>query len=142
MMNLQIVTLRPEHAAIVPHLRQQDIQEINSSCEWSPKNAVAYSIAHSERGFTAILDGKICAVFGVHQGVIWLVGTEDIEKHPVAFYRHSKKIFPFLKAGYPLLENFVHVNNTLSLRWLQWLGFTIEPPHNNFHHVYYINKEE
>ena len=141
-MIVDFVPLKPEHAAIAPHLRQQDIDEIHAACDWPVDVAIAYSIAHSERGFTAILDGKICAVFGVHQGVIWLVGTDDIEKHPVAFYRHSKKIFPFLKAGYPLLENFVHVNNTLSLRWLQWLGFTIEPPHNNFHHVYYINKEE
>ncbi len=140
-MNIDFVPLRPEHTAIVPYLRQADIDEIHAMTEIPPAVAVSYSIANSERGFTALLNGRPCAVFGVQQGCIWLVGTDDISKHPVTFYRLSKKIFSQLKKGYPVLENFVHVNNTLSLRWLQWLGFHIDEPHNNFHHVYYINKE-
>ena len=142
MKNLQIVPLRPEHATIAAHLRQADIDEIHAASDLSPALAVAYSIAHSARGFTALLDNSPCAVFGVAQGVIWLVGTDEISHHPVTFFRLSKKFFPKLKKGYPVLENFVHVHNTLSLRWLQWLGFHIDAPENNFHHVYFINKED
>ena len=141
-MTIDFVPLRPEHAAIAPHLRLQDIHEIHASCDCPVHAAVAYSISHSEKGYAAYLNGKLCAVFGVHNGTIWLVGTEEIARHPIAFFRHSRKIFNKLKEGYSLLDNFVHVSNTLSLRWLRWLGFTIEQPHNNFHHVYFINKEE
>ena len=141
-MTIDFVPLKPEHAAIAPYLRLQDIHEIHASSDWPVDAAVAYSIAHSEKGAAALIDGKLSAVFGVHNGTIWLVGTEEIVRHPIAFFRHSRKIFNKLKEGYSLLENFVHVSNTLSLRWLRWLGFTIEQPHNNFHHVYFINKEE
>ena len=141
-MIVDFVPLRPEHAAISPHLRQQDIDEIHAACDWPVDAALAYSIAHSEKGGAALIDGKLAAVFGVHNGFIWLVGTDDIAAHPVAFFRHSRKIFNKLKKGYPLLENFVHVSNKLSIRWLYWLGFCFEPPKNNLHHAYYINKEE
>ena len=141
-MIVDFVPLRPEHAAISPHLRQQDIDEIHAACDWPVEAAVAFSIAHSEKGFTALLDGIPCAVFGVNNGIIWLVATDEITTHPVAFFRHSRRIFNNLKEGYSLLENYVHVSNTLSIRWLRWLGFSIEPPRNGFHHVFYTNKEE
>ena len=141
MKNLKIVPLRPEHAAITPHLRIQDIHEIHAMTDLSPALAVAYSIAHSERGYAALFDDIPCAVFGVAQGVIWLVGTDEITKHPVAFFRVSKKIFPKLSHGYTVLHNFVHEANTLSLRWLLWLGFHVDPPANHFHYVYFLNKE-
>ena len=141
-MIVDFLPLRPQHAAIAPHLRQQDIDEIHAACDWSVEAAIAYSIAHSEKGGATLIDGKLAAVFGVNNGIIWLVATDDIAAHPVAFFRLSRRIFNNLKEGYSLLENYVHVNNTLSIRWLKWLGFTIEPPQNNFHHVYFTNKEE
>ena len=140
-MKLQIVKLRPEHAAITPYLRQQDLDEIHEATDLSPELAVAYSIAHSERGYTALIDDIPCAVFGVAQGVIWLVGTDEITHHPVTFLRVSRKIFPQLSHGYPVLHNYVHEANTLSLRWLQWLGFHVDPSVNHFHYVYFLNKE-
>lgn len=142
MNGLQIVPSRPEHAAIVPYLRQADLDEIHAMTETDPAAAVSWSIASSERGYTALLDGKPCAVFGVHDGVIWLVGTDEITRHPVTFYRYSRRIFQKLKQGYSRLYNFVHAGNTFSLRWLRWLGFSVEPPHNHFHYVHYDNKEE
>lgn len=141
MNNLQILPLKPEHAAITPYLRLQDLDEIHAGTDLSPELAVSYSIAHSERGFAAFIDGKICAVFGVNNGVIWLVGTDEITKHPVTFYRVSKKIFPQLSHGYPVLHNYVHVTNTLSLRWLRWMGFCVDEPINDFHYVHFHNKE-
>ena len=141
MENLRIVPLSPEHAAITPHLRQQDLDEIYAATDLSPELAVAYSIAHSERGFTALIDDIPCAVFGVSQGIIWLVGTDEIAKHPITFFRVSRNIFSQLSHGYPVLYNFVHKTNTLSLRWLQWLGFHVDQPVNHFHYVYFLNKE-
>ena len=141
-MIVHFVPLKPEHSAIAPHLRLQDINEIQETCDCSVDAAVAYSIAHSEKGYAAFIDGNLCAVFGVNNGFIWLVGTEEINRHPVSFFSHSRKIFNILKKGYSFLENYVHVSNTLSIRWLNWLGFNVTPARNGFHHVYYINKED
>ena len=127
-MQIDFQTLKPEHSRIAAHLRQADIDEIISINALSPALAVAYSIANSERGAAVFLDGELSAVFGVAHGIIWLVGTDEISKHPVAFFRVSRKIFHNLCKDYSKLENWVDARNILSLRWLKWLGFNISPP--------------
>lgn len=136
-MNLRFVPLKPEHAAIVPYLRDVDVHEIHEMTGLTPDFPVVYSIVMSEIGFAAFIDDRLVAVFGVHNGLIWLVGTDDIARYPVTFFRKSKEIFQDMKQGYSILHNWVHVDNTLSLRWLKWLGFHVEPRENNFHHVWY-----
>ena len=129
--------LKPEHSRIAAHLRKSDIDEINSFNGLSPSLAVAYSIAGSEKGAAAFIDGELCAIFA--RGVIWLVGTDEISRHPVAFFRTSRRIFRQLSNGYSKLENCVDARNIPYLRWLQWLGFDISPPVDaggcSFHHV-------
>ena len=146
MTKLKIIRLKPEHAAIVPYLRKADVDGITAFTGISPDLAVAFSIATSERAFAAFLDGRLCAVFGVCHGVIWLVGTDEITQHPVTFYRASRKIFKQLSQGYNRLENYVDTRNLLSLRWLQWLGFDIGTPEfcgsGVFHHVIWTRKED
>lgn len=138
-MRITFEPLKPEHSRIAAHLRQADIDEINALNGLSPGVAVAYSIANSEKGAAVFIDGDLSAVFGISRGVIWLVGTDEINKHPVAFYRTSRRIFRKLSNGYPKLENYVDARNIPYLRWLQWLGFDISPPVDaggvSFHHV-------
>ena len=138
-MRITFEPLKPEHSRIATHLRQADIDEINTLNGLPPGVAVAYSIANSEKGAAVFIDGDLSAVFGISRGVIWLVGTDEINKHPVAFYRTSRRIFRKLSNGYPKLENYVDARNIPYLRWLQWLGFDISPPVDaggvSFHHV-------
>ena len=138
---INLVPLEPKHAAIAPYLRRADIEEHKAISNIPNDVALAYSIAYSERGFAVEYKGRIAAIFGVNGGVIWLVGTDEIAEHPITFYRLSKKIFERLSDGYERLFNFVDERNTLSLRWLKWLGFTIEPAQriNNgiFHFVHW-----
>lgn len=138
-MRITFEPLKPEHSRIAAHLRQADIDEINALNGLSPWVAVAYSIANSEKGAAVFIDGDLSAVFGISRGVIWLVGTDEINKHPVAFYRTSRRIFRKLSNGYPKLENYVDARNIPYLRWLQWLGFDISPPVDaggvSFYHV-------
>ena len=126
-MNITFTALKPEHSAIVPHLRKADLDEIKLLSGLPPDTAVAYSVAASERGFAVFCDGELCAVFGVSGGVIWLVGSDTISEHPIAFYRLSRPFFLNLRKGYKRLENFVDARNFLSLRWLKWLGFNVQP---------------
>ena len=90
------VPARPCHAAIVPYLRQADVEEIWASSGLSPGFSVAYSIAHSKDAWAILLDEKPVALFGVGEvpssggGIPWLVATDEIEKHTVKFYRVSK----------------------------------------------------
>ena len=138
-MRITFEPLKTEHSRIAAHLRQADIDEINALNGLSPGAAVAYSIANSEKGAAVFIDGDLSAVFGISRGVIWLVGSDEINRHPVAFCRTSRRIFRTLCNGYPKLENCVDARNIPYLRWLQWLGFDISPPVDaggvSFHHV-------
>ncbi|MDR1378537.1 MAG: hypothetical protein LBJ36_05745 [Synergistaceae bacterium] len=133
-MNIEIVRLRPEHARITPYLRSADTQEIVEGSGISPSLAVAFSIAHSSPGYAALLDGELVVVFGASPagapgvGVVWLLATQEIERHPVRFYRESKRMFGNVAEKYETLINWVDQRNTLSLRWLKWLGFEIGEP--------------
>ena len=141
-MEIEIVQARPEHASIVPHLRAADIEEIRASTGLPPCAAVAYSIAAS-KAWCVLLDGAPIVLWGLgppemgnpakHPGsgpkaLVWLVGTEEIERYPVMFYRVSKRLFPQVCAWHEELANWVDARNILSLRWLAWLGFDIGKP--------------
>lgn len=144
-MNLKLAALKPQHAAIAPYLRQSDLQELDAMTGLPPAVAVAYSIAHSEKGYAAEIDGKPIAIFGVADGLIWLVATDDINNYPITFYRLSKKIFQKLKSGYIQLSNYVDTRNKLSLKWLKWLGFKIDPPmkiNNGIFHFVHWEEED
>ena len=132
-MDIRIVPLEPKHASIVPHLRRADVEEIRAMTGLEPQIAVAYSIAHAAPGWAVEKDGRPEAVFGVgpvteELGRPWLVGTDEVAKHPVLFYRISRRIVDAMKARYEKLENWVDARNTLSIRWLKWAGFYIEEP--------------
>jgi hypothetical protein len=133
-MNIEIVRLRPEHARITPYLRSADTREIVEGSGISPALAVAFSIAHSSPGYAALLDGEPVVVFSASpagepgMGVVWLLATQEIERHPIRFYRESKRMFRNVAEKYETLINWVDQRNTLSLRWLKWLGFEIEEP--------------
>ena len=123
---LTFVRLVSGHAKIAPYLRQADVDELKALSGVSPEIGVAYSIASSQKGYAAYYDGTLTAIFGISNGLIWLVGTDAITKHPITFFRTSKQIFHELTKGHNYLHNYVDARNKLHLRWLKWIGFTIE----------------
>ena len=127
MKNITFEPIKPEHSTIAAHLRQSDIDEINLLNSLSPELAIAFSIAASEKGCSVFLDGILCALFGISNGIIWLVGTDEISNHPITFFRMSKNIFSEISKGYSYLHNWVDARNSLSLRWLSWLGYSLTP---------------
>jgi hypothetical protein len=133
---IQIVKAEPRHASIVGYLRAADVDEIWASTGLSPAFSVAYSISHSPYARAVLVDRNPEVVFGVGEavtphgkiGVPWLVATDEIERHPVRFYRTSKTLMAGIREKYSCLVNWVDARNTLSIRWLKWLGFTIGEP--------------
>ena len=140
---LTFVRLVSGHAKIAPYLRQADTDELKALSGVSPDVGVSFSIANSQKGYAAYYDGELTAVFGISGEIIWLVGTDTITQHPITFFRTSKQIFHELTKGYKFLHNYVDARNKLHLRWLKWLGFTIEEAVNlgaegrPFHYVYW-----
>ena len=98
-----------------------------------PYLALAEGVEESEVVLAAYTEQGIACIVGVYKdsllgsgGIIWLLGHQDLEKYTVRFLKESRRVLASFLEGYSLLENYVDVENTLTLRWLEWLGFTID----------------
>jgi RimJ/RimL family protein N-acetyltransferase len=56
----------------------------------------------------------------------WLLGTDALRRVSREFLRQCPDYVTRMQERFPRLENFVHAENRLSLRWLKWCGFTLE----------------
>lgn len=76
-------------------------------------------------------DDLVCA-FGVAPGdgfgVPWMLCTELVDKVPrKAMAAVSRQVVDGWKEGHALLMNMVHAQNLRAVRFVEWLGFTVEP---------------
>lgn len=134
--DIQIVAARPSHIrTIARRMRQADRDEVFAASGRSPGAALAYSLRKSSVAWTAIVDGRPEVMFGVGDinilggvGAPWLLGTEAVETHSRDFLRMSRDFKDQLLKRYSILRNFVDDRNTVSIRWLRWLGFTLLEP--------------
>lgn len=131
-----IVPARTEHVApLVCALRDADRREIWASGRHTPYEALTDGLRRSSLCWSGLVDGAPVCLFGVAPltllsgtGVPWMLGTDAIETHARAFLRRNRAMVAMMKAPYRRLENAVDARNTLSIRWLGWLGFTIDEP--------------
>lgn len=121
-------------ALIAPLLRIEDILEIKKMGQFSVEKALRHSIEQSFGGMTGIFfhDNRPIALFGVapflDMGVPWLVGTPDITYHQKTFLRETRFWVRQWQKHYSHLTNIVDADYGAAIRWLTWLGFTINPP--------------
>lgn len=116
-------------------MRQADRVEVWAAGRKTPRGALEWSMLKSTHTWTAIIDGRPEIMFGIGDlnvlsgvGAPWLLGTDAVETHFVAFLRLSVEFRKQLLQRYLVLRNFVHDENRASIRWLQWLGFTLSDP--------------
>lgn len=115
-------------AEIAPLMREQDVKEIMYSHGVKPLEAlencyntcaICNSIIHE--------DGSVVGMFGVADYDIlaspWLLGTDKIIETRKEFIPQAKEWVEEMINIYPILTNYVHVDNTVSLVWLKSLGF-------------------
>lgn len=130
----EVARATPEHGEYVAeHMRAADVAEIWVGWRHTPAEAIARSVAVSRDAFTGLADGVPFCVFGVGTatamgdvGSPWMLGTEALPRHARTFLRGSVAFVGHVRGEYSRLENYVDARNTLALRWLKWLGFTME----------------
>lgn len=134
--DIQIVRARAAHIrTIAERMRQADRDEVWAASRKTPVGALMYSLRKSSVAWTALVDGRPEVMWGVGDinilagvGAPWLLGTDAVEKHTVTFLRRSTDFRAQLLARYSILRNFVDDRNTVSIRWLKWLGFRLLDP--------------
>lgn len=133
----KIVDALPGHIpAIAADMRAEDRREVWASHRHTPAQALTVSLERSELAWTCIIDDVPAFMWGAarngslitRRGAPWLLGTPVLGQRRVSleFLRQCPDYVARMQARFPRLENYVHARNRLSIRWLRWLGFTVE----------------
>ena len=109
-------------------LREEDMLEILGLMT-HPRDAVVMSYATSSKCYSVkdeynnlYCSFGVAPIKGTNIGSAWLLGTRRLPKIKKFFLQHSKERMEELLVGFDYLTNFVMRTNTLSIRWLEWLG--------------------
>ena len=113
---------------LAPRMRSQDAKEVMASNGAKPYEALSESFRVSSECYTIIHeDGEIVGMFGVADAKIfgspWLLGSDKLPETKRVMLPVSAKWVEEKNDQYPLLLNYVHADNTVSIRWLKSLGF-------------------
>lgn len=97
-----------------------------------PKQALRWSLMASALAWTARIDGRPEAMFGASTvstiegvGSPWLLMTDVAVRHARALVRMGRQYSDLMQRQYLRLENRVHADNVVAIRWLERLGYDI-----------------
>lgn len=119
---------------LVERMREADRLEVSLSHGHTPEQAVLHAMDTSRWSMSILRDGDMVCMFGVGGrmmslvGSPWMLGTDLVDECKRSIAMISTRAIPVMAEGVKLLENWVHADNVVSIKWLTWLGFTIEEP--------------
>lgn len=131
---IEVVDATPEHIRLLAADMKEEDAETTILLGSTPYKALWKAYRTSLFKKAAFINGKIAAMWGVagtylgEKGYPWLLMSHAADEYPfrVAFcYRQELKKMLEL---FPVLEDWVHVGNTKSLRMLELMGFKMSSP--------------
>jgi hypothetical protein len=114
-------------------LREADAAEARALGQ-DPRKLLRASFRMSLYARTAFVEGKIAAMWGLTSDILsdtgcpWLLTSAAIESLPMIFAREARKEVAAMLSLRPRLENFVAADYGRACRFLEILGFTVDPP--------------
>lgn len=118
---------------IAANAREADVLEL-AAVGSDPATAMYKGLVMSTHAWTGLVNGVPVCMFGVAprsvlsgRGYPWMIGSRLLERYAVTFIRRCMPQVQKMRDSYNLLENYVDARNELAIRWLMWLGFTIQP---------------
>lgn len=123
------------HAArIALNCREIDRHELWVGWKHTPEQALRFGLEQSSHVWTGVANMQPFCMVGVvpenvlcGSGRVWLIATDEVLEHQVAFLRRCRPILARMQAVYSVLANEVAAENLNAIRWLEWLGFKIYP---------------
>lgn len=117
-------------------LRAQDRAELDACGQYNHLEAIRRSVESSRWSFAVRVDGGLAAIMGVSPagtllspiGVPWMLGTDLVPKHRRTLATLAPEYIRRMMREFPVLMNLVHARNTVSVRWLKHVGFTLRDP--------------
>ena len=120
------------YAPLAAAMRSDDKREAIAALGMGGASALYMSMYCSQEVYVAVddEDGPLCA-FGVCKAnginAIWFIASAEIEHHKRELLTHSRQLLDALVDKYGRLENMVDVRSRKSIRFIKWLGFTLNP---------------
>jgi hypothetical protein len=118
--------------ALAPRLREADRRECIANTGITPEFILPHSVATPGSTWALEANGECIGLFGVDTvfghpqfGIIWMVTSDEILKHRRQLLRDTPVLLDKIHQTYPLLGNHVDARNTVHIRWLKWLGFSM-----------------
>lgn len=120
---------------LLPHMRLLDRQEVEAA-SGDVYTALQNALLLTRYPVTVRLQGgPLVAIFGAaalsqvsDTAALWLLGTDLMRTHPRAVLDAAAAFVEHTREHHPRLLNYVDARNRPSIRWLQKLGFTLDPP--------------
>lgn len=129
-----VIMATQEHVDFLKtRLRESDVREIDAALGMSGADGLQQAFDASPMCWTGLCDAEPVLIFGIgtselnKAGIPWLLASDDMSKVGIDVLRESKFYIRMMLEAYPYLTNFVDARQTVSIRWLAWCGFTIEP---------------
>ena len=99
-----------------------------------PERMIAHEVLTSFMSWAGVVDGQVIALGGVkcdgifaEEAYAWLLCSEAIAEAPVSFIRGVLRAFELVKPRFRTIYGLVDARFAASIRWLEWMGFTVEP---------------
>lgn len=129
---IEIVPAKLTHIGpIAVNMRKIDALEC-AIFNHTPKQALRLGLLASPIAWTALLDGRPIAMFGASTvsmlegiGKPWMLMTNDATRYGTALVRFGRIYTEAIHRHYAKLENWVHAENVVAIRWLSRLGFAV-----------------
>lgn len=128
----ELVPALPRHInRIAKNMRQIDVLECQIMGR-TPKQALRTGLLVSTIAWTIMVDGEPEGMLGVSpvsmiegKGTPWMLMTERGGKLSKDLVRLGRLYTEHMHKHFPLLENWVHGDNTRTIRWLTRLGYAV-----------------
>lgn len=120
------------------NLRPEDREEVLAS-HGSTQDVLQLGFNESDECWTIVVTDteEIAGMYGVGMlengvGVPWLLTAPALEKVYMPFLRQSKQWVKEINKKYPVLTNAVDEDYKVSIKWLQFVGFTFIKRHETW----------
>jgi hypothetical protein len=108
-----------------------DVKELQLADAHTPLQALREGVKNSVYLKSIVLNGRVIGMFGAApfqigepgEGVAWMLASPEIASIRKTFLKEAKREVDAMHEHFHLLVNAVWKRNTVSLRWLHWLGF-------------------
>lgn len=124
-------------AELYENLRPRDVDEVRATSGDDVWGALSRALSASDDpvALRCPATGALIAIFGAAPfsllsdvGSPWLLGTDVMDVYPKEILKDARRYIDFISERYPRQMNYVDARNEPSIRWLERIGFTIDPP--------------